>query len=339
MKAKAIKAFLIFVFVVTMALSSVSCRKKSDADIASKPDEPVEAAAAVVEDEQEQESDNDKTVTGMLEWTADFEAAKKKADAESKDLFLNFTGSDWCPWCERLGNEVFSQKSFKEYAEKNFILVELDFPNDRSKLSAETQRQNEKSRAEYGVQGFPTIVLTDKDGIPYAQTGYMEGGAEEYIQHLNQFQFVKKQIDELIAKSEGEEIEGPERAAFLDLALQKLPPWVVDQYYVDKMKRIAELDTDNKADLKNKYLIRTGFISIQHALERKDYDTALREVTAIIEEFSPSGEIAQQLYFSQAHARHFLKDIEGEKQSLQKALEAAPEGFLAEQIKANLQQF
>ena len=166
----------------------------------------------------------------------------------------------------------------------------------------------------------------------------MEGGADNYVEHLKQFQSVKKQIDELIVKSKDDEIESTERAAFLDLALQMLPPWVVDKYHVDKMKRIAELDVDNKAGLKDKYLIRSDFVFVQQALQRQNYDTALQKVTAIIDEFKPSGQVAQELYYAKAHAQHFLKDLEGEKQSLQKALEAAPEGFLAEQIEANLQQ-
>ena len=319
-----------------MALSVGSCKKKTDADTPSEPDEPVRAAVAAVEHD---ENENDDTTIANLEWMADFEAAKKKAVAESKDLFLNFTGSDWCPWCERLDKEVFSQKAFVEYSQENFVLIELDFPNDKSKLSSEIQQQNEKLRTEYGVQGFPTIVLTDKDGIPYGQSGYVEGGADNYVEHLKQFQSVKKQIDELIVKSKDDETESTERAAFLDLALQMLPPWVVDKYYVDKMNRIVELDADNKAGLKNKYLIRSSFIAVQQALQRQNYDTALQKVDAIIDKFEPSGQLAQELYYAKAHAQHFLKDLEGEKQSLQKALESAPEGFLAEQIKANLQQF
>lgn len=339
MRPKAIKVFLTVVLSATMSLSGGSCRKKSDADTPSKPDESVQAAAAAIEHDHEQENENENTTIANLEWMTDFEAAKKKAVAESKDLFLNFTGSDWCPWCDKLDSEVFSKKAFVEYAQKNFVFVELDFPNDKSKLSAETQQQNEKLRTEYGVQGFPTIVLTDKERVPFAQTGYVEGGAENYVEHLRQFRSVKKQIDELIAKSEDDEIESTERAVFLDLAFEMLPPVVVDKYYVDKMNRIVELDADNKAGLKNKYLIRSSFVAVQQALQRKDYDTALREVTAIIDEFKPSGQVAQELYFAKAHAQHFLKDLEGEKQSLQKALEVAPEGFLAEQIKANLQQF
>ena len=41
-------------------------------------------------------------------WTQDFAAAKARAKAEKKDLLVDFTGSDWCGWCIKLDNEVFS---------------------------------------------------------------------------------------------------------------------------------------------------------------------------------------------------------------------------------------
>ena len=356
MAPKGLKAFLAVVLAGTIAFACSSCRKKGDPDIPEEPSERVQSVSAAVTGEGEQESKKEIKTISKLEWMTDFEAAKKKAAAENKDLFLKFTGSDWCPLCDRLDKEVFSKKAFIEYVQKTFVLIELDFPKNKSLLSAETQRQNQKLGIEFGAQrfpmiiladkegipfakSFPTIILTGKGGIPFAQTRYVEGWAEKYVEHLKEFQTVKKKVDELIIKSEDAKIESTARAALLDSALEMLPPWVVDKYYVDKMRRIAELDADNKAGLKNKYLIRVKFVGVQEALQQQDYGTALQKVTAIIDEFKPSGQVAQQLYFFQAYAQYFLKDAEGEKESLQKALEAAPEGFLAEQIKANLQRF
>ena len=37
-------------------------------------------------------------------WSHDFEAAKKQAASEKKDLLMDFTGSDWCGWCIKLYN-------------------------------------------------------------------------------------------------------------------------------------------------------------------------------------------------------------------------------------------
>ena len=121
-------------------------------------------------------------------WLHDIEAAKKKAAAENKDLFIDFTGSDWCGWCIKLNEEVFQHDPFKKGIADDFILVELDYPRDKSKLSKETIAQNEMLREKYQIQGYPTILLTDADGRPYAKTGYQKGGPESYVKHLGELQ-------------------------------------------------------------------------------------------------------------------------------------------------------
>ena len=45
-------------------------------------------------------------------WMTDFDEAKKEAEAGKKDLLMDFTGSDWCGWCIRLKEEVFSKEAF-----------------------------------------------------------------------------------------------------------------------------------------------------------------------------------------------------------------------------------
>ena len=69
-------------------------------------------------------------------WTHDFEAAKKQAADENKDLLIDFIGSDWCGWCIKLNEEVFSHDEFKTGVKDKYVLVELDYPKDTSKLSA-----------------------------------------------------------------------------------------------------------------------------------------------------------------------------------------------------------
>ena len=50
------------------------------------------------------------------EWITDFESAKSKAGREGRDLFINFSGSDWCGWCKLLDREVFSRAEFVQKA-------------------------------------------------------------------------------------------------------------------------------------------------------------------------------------------------------------------------------
>lgn len=115
-------------------------------------------------------------------WLTDLEAAKKQAAAEKKDILVDFTGSDWCGWCIRLKKEVFDQPEFAE-ASKKFVLVELDFPRGK-KQSPELKAKNEALSKQFAIAGFPTILLLDAQGQVYAQTGYQEGGAKQYLAHL-----------------------------------------------------------------------------------------------------------------------------------------------------------
>ena len=118
-------------------------------------------------------------------WMTDFDAAKKKAKVEGKPLFINFTGSDWCGWCIKLVDEVFSQEAFKDYAAGNLILVEIDFPR-RKELSAELKAQNEALAKSYGIRGFPTVLVMDANAKVLKSTGYQRGGAEKYVTHIKE---------------------------------------------------------------------------------------------------------------------------------------------------------
>ena len=115
-------------------------------------------------------------------WLTDLEAAKKQAAAEKKDILVDFTGSDWCGWCIRLKKEVFDQPEFAA-ASKQFVLVEIDFPRSK-KQTPEVKARNEALSKQYAISGFPTILLLDAQGDVYAQTGYQEGGAPKYLEHL-----------------------------------------------------------------------------------------------------------------------------------------------------------
>jgi protein disulfide-isomerase len=119
-------------------------------------------------------------------WMSDWEAAKAKAKAENKPILINFTGTDWCGWCIKIEKEVFSQKAFKDYAEKNLVLMEVDFPKKKEQ-SAELKKQNKALDKEFGIEGYPTIYLIDTAGEKISDDiGYREGGPEAYAQHLQQ---------------------------------------------------------------------------------------------------------------------------------------------------------
>jgi thioredoxin-related protein len=123
-------------------------------------------------------------VYGSEGWETDFEKASAKAKTEGKHILLDFSGSDWCGWCIKLDDEVFSKEVFKAYAKDNLVLVLADFPNDKSKQSTAVKKQNEELAKTYGVQGFPTVYILDSSAKPVAKTGYQAGGPEAYVEHV-----------------------------------------------------------------------------------------------------------------------------------------------------------
>lgn len=119
------------------------------------------------------------------DWMTDFEAAAAAARQSGKPLLMDFTGSDWCGWCIKLDNEVFSHSEFVEYAEEELVLLKLDFPR-HTKISDELKLQNEKLAERFGIRGFPTLLLMSPEGELIARTGYQPGGAEAYVEHLKE---------------------------------------------------------------------------------------------------------------------------------------------------------
>ena len=120
-------------------------------------------------------------VPAVKGWTEDFDKAKKYAAASKRPIVLDFSGSDWCGWCIKLHNEVFVKDEFKAYADKNLVLVELDFPRRKPQSDA-IKARNQQLMKKYGVRGFPTIIVLDPTGEKVlGQTGYVRGGPKAFI--------------------------------------------------------------------------------------------------------------------------------------------------------------
>ncbi len=118
-------------------------------------------------------------------WGDDYEKATTQAKAEKKLVLLDFTGSDWCSWCVKMDKEVFSTPEFKQYAQDNLVLVELDFPHNKPQ-NASTTEQNNTLKGQYGVQGFPTLVVLDSNGRKLKDfVGFQPGGPKAFIAQLD----------------------------------------------------------------------------------------------------------------------------------------------------------
>ena len=118
-----------------------------------------------------------------ITWYENYEEAKTVVQDSGKTLLINFTGSDWCPWCIKLKDEVFDKESFNKYAKENLVLMIADFPK-RKVLANEIKIQNQQLASKFGVRGFPTVVLLNSELEVIGITGYQEGGENNYVKHL-----------------------------------------------------------------------------------------------------------------------------------------------------------
>jgi protein disulfide-isomerase len=113
-------------------------------------------------------------------WMTDFKAALAQSKKTKKPIIADFTGSDWCGWCIKLKEEVFSKPEFKEWAAKHVILLELDYPKQKEQ-SEEIKKQNQELATKYQIKGYPTILFLDAKGKVIGKSGYMPGGPEAWL--------------------------------------------------------------------------------------------------------------------------------------------------------------
>lgn len=122
------------------------------------------------------------------DWTTDYKAALAQAKTEKKLVLLDFTGSDWCGYCKLLDKEVFTQASFKDFADKNYIEVTVDFPRSKT-LPDDVKQQNDALGNQFKIEGYPTLIVLNADGTELGrQVGYDPGsGPDAVIAKLKSF--------------------------------------------------------------------------------------------------------------------------------------------------------
>ena len=125
-----------------------------------------------------------------INWFTNLEDAQKIAQEKNIPIFIHFTGSDWCGWCWKLEEEVYSKPVFQDYVAENMVMVTIDFPRE-IKQPEEVVAYNRALATRFNIKGFPTVQLLNPDGSAIAQTGFQYGGPEKYIEHLKEL-LVKK---------------------------------------------------------------------------------------------------------------------------------------------------
>ena len=206
------------------------------------------------------------TVEGGEKWVSHLDEAKRLAEASGKDLLILFTGTEWCKPCLEFERVVLTQPDFTRTSEP-FVLAKLEFPVCDEKLPQDRAKDLIAWRGRYGIRVFPTVLLANATGRPYAVTGYAGLKASEYMRHVDRLRRVREQRDAAFLRAAN--ARGLEKARFLNEALSVLSD-AFDKSYTEKqgdmlvrfyrpqIDQILALDSTNDAGLRDKYAALLG---------------------------------------------------------------------------------
>lgn len=273
---------------------------------------------------------------GSAGWSTDFEGARKEAAAGKEDLLIDFTGSDWCTWCIKLRKEVFDQPAFNPGIEGKFTLVELDYPQDKSKQDPAVIEQNKKLLERYPIKGYPTILLCDAEGKPFAATGYQPGGPDAYLPHLEKLLGNKVSRDKAFADATTK--SGPDKARVLIAALDGLGLGsdMIRINYPEVLTAIVAADPADETGFQKRDKVEARFARFMKDLgalrSKQDLDGVGKLIEETLKDPLIQGETRQQVHGHHAGTLASAGKKDEAIEVLKKAVAEDPEGSRTKEL-------
>lgn len=119
----------------------------------------------------------------------DLKAAIEFAQKTNKRIILD-VGGEWCIWCHRIDSFIESHKEIKEFLEKHFVIVKINYSKEN---------KNEKFLSNYPqIPGYPHFFVLDKNGkfLHSQDTGVLEKDKdydeEKFMNFLKEWATYKK---------------------------------------------------------------------------------------------------------------------------------------------------
>lgn len=223
-----------------------------------------------------------------IKWEKDLATAMKKAKDKNLPIMIDVY-TDWCTWCKELDKNTYSHKEVIDMAKKMVAV----------KLNPETSKEGAEVAQKYGVQGFPTILFINADGLILENIGgYVEG--EKFVPYMKNAIEKLDKINTVLARKEP--------------SLEKLDLYL-ESGNEEESKKIYDALMAKKAISKEampKYLLGFGLIRAQ----RRDYEKANEYFDNIIKNYPKSEEVYVAHYY-----KVVIMALAGEKDEPKKYLE------------------
>lgn len=261
--------------------------------------------------------------TAAPSWETDWNQAMEKATKSGQPVLVDFTGSDWCPGCIYLRKHIFDTETFAKYAEDHqLMMLELDFPRTPGKMPLEKLKSHEKLMHHYGISSFPTVVLMDGNGVPYAKMLSASKTPEEYIKRVDSARETRSKFKKAVTAAAP--LQGKEKLEQLIKALHIIPE-ELQPHHKDLIAEIATLDPEDHYGFNKKATIAAALEKQTVMFEQfckkyagkntpADIQASRKEALQMIEkgDLLPSIRLHVAKYISDGYAleRNFSKTLE-----------------------------
>lgn len=191
-----------------------------------------------------------------LHWETDLPTAQRLAQQTHRLVLIHF-GGPWCPPCQRLEHQVFSQPGFGGALVANYVAVKVD------------PQQDPATAKKYGIEKVPTDVITTARGQLVYKVFPVPSSAGAYVEHMNRLASTVQPPAELTAGT------SPSDPAAV-LADSAAPSRASEQSAQEPVKRpadafatSAELSDTHRSERGNPPLALDGFCPVTLIEKRK----------------------------------------------------------------------
>jgi protein disulfide-isomerase len=113
----------------------------------------------------------------MFQWGTEEARVLHLARGENKPIVLAFIGADFCPWSQKMIDEVLGSSAFVNKMCPEAILWQCS-------LHADGNAKEDQMRHKYKIEECPTLLLLDPQGREFARFGYLPLDALSFAEQL-----------------------------------------------------------------------------------------------------------------------------------------------------------
>ena len=133
-----------------------------------------------------------------LRWES-FNGGIEQAKTSHKKVLVDVY-TDWCGWCKKMDQNVYTDQGVKDYLSKNFVVIKMNAEGDGTLHYKGKDYTPAQLAAVFGVTGYPTTLFLKDDSEPITVLpGYLEAPMFLHVlSYIAEDQYESKQFDQYL---------------------------------------------------------------------------------------------------------------------------------------------